>query len=118
MNITLPLPPSANRIWRMYRNIVVLSKEAREYKELAYWKAKEQGAKPIEGPVIMSGVFYFPNKRGDLSNRIKILEDAMEGACYLDDKQIQGIQWSKEIDKGNPRVEFSVHAVMEANDDD
>lgn len=112
MNLTLPLPPSANRYWRTTVRAgfphTYVSPEAKQYKALAYWTAKKQGAEPLDGEVIVRGTVYFPNRRGDLDNRTKILLDALEGVAYHDDKQVWGIQWSRETDKTNPRVELEI----------
>ena len=108
MNLILNLPPSANRAWRHTNGRTYMTREAKAYKELTYWKAKQQGAKPLEGPVILRGTIYFPNQRGDLSNRIKVLEDALQGAAYVNDSQVVRIDLSKAIDKKNPRVELEI----------
>ena len=112
MNLTLPFPPSANRYWRSKivnsRVSVYKTTEARAYQELAYWTAKQQGAKPLKGPVILRGTIFFPNKRGDLSNRIKVVEDALQGAAYVNDSQVVRIDLSKAIDKSDPRVELEI----------
>ena len=108
MNVILPLPPSANRLWRYANGRAYVTREARAYKELCYWTAKKQGANPLDGPVILRGTVYFGRKNGDLTNRIKILEDALEGACYHNDSQVVRIDLAKGYDKEQPRVELDV----------
>ena len=112
MKLVLPFPPSMNRLWRTTIRAgfahTYTSQEAKAYKELCFWTAKQQWAKVLTGDVIMRGTIYFPNKRGDLTNRIKILEDALEGACYENDRQVVRIDISRAIDKEDPRVELDI----------
>ena len=51
---------------------------------------------------------YRPRRVGDLDNRIKCLQDAMEGFAYDDDKQISSIFATRHDDKENPRVEVII----------
>ena len=112
MNLTLPFPPSSNRYWRSTVRAGFVrtykSKEAKEYSALAYWTAKQQCGDPLEGDVIVRGVIYFPDRRGDLDNRLKVLLDALEGAAYTNDKQVVRIDVAKDYDKERPRVELEV----------
>ena len=68
MNITLPVPPSANRYWRNFRGRMVVSAEARAYKEQAAWIAKAAGMEPVAGDVSVTLRVYRQAKRGDLDN--------------------------------------------------
>lgn len=106
--LTLPYPPSANRYWRTWRNRVVLSRDAREYKEQAWWEAKAQGVEPLAGEVAVTIHIYRPIKRGDLDNRLKVVIDALNGVAYGDDKQIIELHAFRHDDKQNPRVEIEV----------
>ena len=112
MKLTLPFPPSSNRYWRTTVRggwpHTYVSQEARQYRALAYWQARQRGAQPLDGEIRIKGVLYFPDRRGDLSNRIKVLEDALQGACYHDDKQLVELHWFRAIDKQNPRVEIEI----------
>ena len=108
MRLVLPLPPSANRYWRTGKGRTYVSREARAYKELAYFTALQQGARPLDGDVILRGTIYFPNRRGDLSNRVKIVEDSLQNACYHNDSQVVRIDFSRAIDKADPRVELDI----------
>lgn len=108
MKLTLPFPPSANRYWRVFRGRAVLSAEARKYKnDVRLVNAK---ARPIGDGVSVqwSAVAYFPDRRGDLSNRIKILEDALNGIAWDDDSQVEAISIVRGLDKKNPRIEIEV----------
>ncbi len=108
MTITLPYPPSANRHWRSCRGKVFVSAEAKAYKALAAQMARQQGMKLTERPVSFLVRVYRPQKSGDLTNRIKVLEDALEGVAYVNDKQIIESHAYRYGDKHNPRVEVTV----------
>jgi crossover junction endodeoxyribonuclease RusA len=113
IKLTLPYPPSANRYWRNYNGRMVVSDEARVYKELvAYeWLAQSHGADCLEGNVSLTLKVYRPRKSGDLSNRIKVLEDALNGLAYEDDSQVKELHAYRYDDKLNPRVEVEIEAV-------
>jgi len=112
MKLVLPFPPSANRYWRSTVRAGFVrtykSKEAKEYSTRAYWEARQQMQEPFTGEVVVRGTIYFPNKRGDLDNRLKVLLDSLEGAAYNNDSQIVRIDVSKDYDKADPRVELEI----------
>jgi len=112
--IILPIPISANRYWRNFRGRMVVSAEARAYKEEAAWIAKAAGAQIIAGDVSITLRVYRAAKRGDLDNAIKILLDSMQGVLYTDDSQIVRIVAERFDDKKNPRVEVEAHAILAA----
>jgi crossover junction endodeoxyribonuclease RusA len=106
---TLPYPPSANRYWRYVNNHPTVSKDAKEYKSAAGWAAVAAvGRTLLECPVILRVDVYRPRKSGDLGNRIKIVEDALNGVVWVDDSQIIELHARRFDDKANPRVEVTV----------
>lgn len=111
MTITLPMPVSANRYWRTFRGRMVVSAEAKAYKEQAGWLARAAGAELLTGDVSLTVRVYRPAKRGDLDNAIKILIDSMQGILYENDSQIVRIVAERYDDKHNPRVEVEAAAV-------
>lgn len=117
MKLTLPLPPSLNNA---YRNLKgkgrVLTRESREYKQRCAMLATGQGARVLDGDVVIAGTIYLPSRRRDLSNCIKLLEDALKGVCYHDDRQVSRLDLRRRYDKGNPRVEITVQADPEARE--
>lgn len=104
----LPYPPSSNRYWRKFRGIIVLSPEAREYKQRVAARFLAEGHKPVTGPVAYTAHVYRPQKSGDLGNRLKVLEDALNGIAWVDDKQVEELHAYRHEDKANPRVEVEV----------
>lgn len=88
----VPFPPSYNVYWRTNRKTCssYVSPEAKQYKTGAGWAAKGAGVQIIAAPtpVALKLDLYFPRDAGDASNRIKVLEDALSGIAYDDDKQV------------------------------
>jgi crossover junction endodeoxyribonuclease RusA len=110
IKLTLPYPPSSNRYWRHSKSgRPYVSEDAKAFKEEVYYAvptAIRQRLLTFE--LIVTFRFYRPRKSGDLSNRIKILEDAMQGVVYKDDKQIVEIHAFRFEDKAQPRVEVEI----------
>lgn len=113
ITLTLPLPPSANRYWRNVKGRTLKSREARDYALQVGWLCRGADITPITGDVSIEMMIYFPDKRGDLSNRIKVAEDALNGHVYADDKQVKRILAERHIDKQNPRIELRVMEITE-----
>lgn len=94
--ITLPYPPSTNRIWRSVRGRVVQSAEAREWKATAGWSARAAGWTLAVADVAVEIVLHprltlrgRPSaRRVDLDNAIKATMDALNGIAYEDDRQV------------------------------
>ena len=98
----LDYPPSANRYWRVFRGMVVKSKEAREYQKSV--ALRFAGRKPMRGNVIVSLNVFRPRKSGDLDNTVKVLLDALKKIAYVDDSQVVELHVWRNDDKFNPRV--------------
>jgi crossover junction endodeoxyribonuclease RusA len=109
MIVTLPLPPTANLYWRIWRGRAVMSNEARAYKMNASLAAKAQGLRPIiDAEVAVVLRIFRPARRGDLDNRIKVLLDALRGVAYRDDAQVAALYAVQAHDPENPRVEVEI----------
>lgn len=91
----------------------VLTARYRKGKESVYLLAVDQTKPPrpvfpLEA-VEVGLVFFVPDKRRrDPTNLLKGLLDALEGAVYSDDKQIEALAWRKALDRDNPRVEVTI----------
>jgi len=104
---TLPYPPSANRYWRVARNgRPYVSKETKLYKT-AVWSQMYMHD-PLEAEVYLIVDIYRPRKSGDLDNRLKVLQDALQNYAYIDDSQIVAIYARRHDDKECPRAEVFV----------
>jgi len=104
---TLPVPPSANRYWRVWNNRIVVTDEARAYKQEI--KYRFGNFAPILGDVCVNFTVFRPAKRGDLDNYQKLMFDALQGIAYANDNQIVEIHSFREDDKDNPRVELYIY---------
>lgn len=108
----LPYPPSANAYWRSIvikgSVRVLVSKDAKQYKERAGMIARRLFPTPLKGPIGIQLRVYRPEKRGDLSNRIKVLEDALSGIAYDDDSQIVEIRAYRHDSPRDGKVEVSI----------
>lgn len=108
MKATLPIPPSVNSYWRIFRNRILLSSEARSYKLRALMQLKTEGHRPLKGPIRVAMTVYRKQRRGDLDNFFKATFDALKGSAFLDDSQVVEIWARREDDPSNPRVVVQV----------
>lgn len=104
----LPMPPSANQYWRNINGKTLVSEEAKNYKEAVAALALRLGMQKLSGPVMLTIQVYRQQKSGDLSNRIKVIEDALIGIAYKDDKQIEQILAMRFESPRNPYIIISV----------
>jgi crossover junction endodeoxyribonuclease RusA len=115
VKLTLPYPPSTNRYWRVdRRGFAYLSTEARRYKVLVQNRVALAGvtAFPKDRAISLHIDVYRPQRSGDLSNRLKIVEDVLQGLAYEDDRQVVDIRLRRFDDKSNPRVEVEVREAL------
>ena len=103
--LVLPLPPSANRLWRNNR----VSPEYRAWKERAGWEARTQ----LIGVVGIRGAFVarieVPKSRRDLDNALKATLDMCQssGAVENDKNAVEIHMWlNPERDPLTVRVEL------------
>jgi Holliday junction resolvase RusA-like endonuclease len=89
ISLTLPLPPSANRIWRMWRGRMRKSDEYRAWKDAAAESVALQLAG--DGPLRHFTVaIMLPPTRIDPDNRVKPYLDALQaGGAIEDDKRLR-----------------------------
>lgn len=106
MRLSLPYPPSVNRIWRVFRNRIIKSAEGRAYAKQVATHA--QDAQPLDGPLSVSVTAYRPQRRGDLDNVLKAALDALNGVAWQDDSQVVELHALRLDDKHNPRLEVDV----------
>ena len=93
INLTLPWPPSVNRIWRSVGGRVLLSADGRAYRQTVAVAVVEQhgSGDPLTGRLSMAIRAYpVDRRRRDLDNLLKAVLDAIEhaGSVYENDSQI------------------------------
>ena len=119
MELVLSFPPSTNRMWRTTfrgaRPRTYKNPKAVSYAELVTLQAttqcREQGWAPTSQPTAVTMRFFFPSRAGDLSNRIKVVEDALNGIAWRDDKQTDEMHLFRKLDRARPRVEILVEVL-------
>jgi Holliday junction resolvase RusA-like endonuclease len=104
--LTLPWPPTGNLYWRKTRaGRIYPSNDAVAYKQAAALAALGQRCPRFLGPVALTLDFYPPDRRGDGDNRVKVLQDSLEGLAYANDRQVRRMAWElHEPDRADPRV--------------
>lgn len=86
VSLTLPYPPSANRIWRSVGGRNIKSAEYRQWLEAGHRAIAAQKPQRIDGAYRLSLVVNRPdNRRRDLSNVVKPLEDLLQAAGVIRD---------------------------------
>lgn len=110
VTLVLPEPPSANRYWRHARGRTYVSAEAEHYRgtvRAACIRARVRCI-PRAHAVALIVAWHRHAMRGDLGNRVKVLEDALQGWAYEDDAQITvGVQTRHEAPRRG-RVEVTI----------
>ncbi len=108
-NVSIPVPPSVNRYWMVAHNRVIVTPEARQYKqEIALLLGRYE---PLCGTVAVEFTVFRPRRAGDLDNYQKVMFDALNGLLWNDDKQVVEIHGYLADDKNNPRVELLVYEI-------
>lgn len=120
ISLTLPEPPSANRYWRTRvggrasRAFVqtYLSAEAKQFKADVETYCVLHGIRPIEGDVKISVVWHRAHAgRGDLGNRLKVVEDALQGWAYWNDSQVAKIEMARITAPGRAFIVVEVEPI-------
>ena len=122
MRLVLPYPVSANRYWRSFvpkgwtRAVVCLSSEAKSYRTECGWIARAAGFRTPTKAAIALDLMLVP-KNGvvmDLSNCLKVAEDALQGIVYENDRQVREInlRYGPADGKGALIVEVTVLAAV------
>jgi hypothetical protein len=112
--LVLPVPPSGNSAYRTYKGRVISSKEWRDYqndmKTFAMVKRIRKIAAPQE--IGLTIRWYREQQKGDLTNREKTVEDALQGTCYDNDAQVSRKMSSRfDVFNGPPRIEVQVDVI-------
>jgi crossover junction endodeoxyribonuclease RusA len=102
-------PPSLNKAYRSYRGRVILSAEARAFKETL---SQLKPAEKVLGKIHLEVKLTFPDKRKrDLDNYLKVLLDSMKHVFFEDDDQIYKLTVSKVIGAGKAETEIIINSL-------
>ncbi len=124
--LVLPVPPTSNHYWKpraLYNRskttwigTIYKTTEAKDYCHTVQVIALLTGFTPYATgvQVVFHMVWYRENMRGDLMNREKCLEDALQGVLYENDRQIKAKHTEWILDRAHPRVEVWVTPYDEA----
>lgn len=101
IEFTIPLEPVAwQRVKRSGTGVAYVPAKTRSFKTAFGLLAKRYAAKPLEGPLHLTAVFFlkapkkmpkgreYPDVRPDLDNYIKAIKDGGNGILWNDDGQI------------------------------
>jgi Holliday junction resolvase RusA-like endonuclease len=104
--LDLPMPPSANLIWRTARGRTYRSPDYAAWREQAGWLVK--GCKPVAGPVRVE-IAVSQKARGDIDNRIKPVLDVLVAGGLIagdDKKTVRSVYayWSPDVGLEGIRV--------------
>jgi Holliday junction resolvase RusA-like endonuclease len=69
--------------------------------------------RPLEGPVRLDVTFFTPHdpldeRTGDRDNYLKLVQDALEGFAFVNDRQVCDGTPRKVQDAANPRTEITI----------
>lgn len=116
--------PTSNHMYTIAkigkRTVPVIKKEAKDWYDLAAWRAKEWVQKTgwimpsKETPVVMNIWYFFKDhKYSDPGNLHKALGDFHHGIIVEDDKALLWRDQKVEVDRENPRIELEFEIVKE-----
>jgi len=116
ISLTLPWPPSVNRIWRCVGGRVLLSADGRAYRQAVAVAVLEQhgAGDPLTGRLSMVIEAYPPDRRRrDLDNLLKAILDSLEhtGSVYKNDSQIDHLSIRRMSVEKPGRAEVSIRQI-------
>lgn len=114
MILTLPYPISTNRLHKPNgRGGMMTTDEVKDYKKVVWVLAYMQHAEVLTGDLLMRMDIYRPQNAGDADNRIKLVQDSLNGIAYKDDKQISSLQINRFTRPSNPCVVVEIVQLAE-----
>ena len=106
------LVPSKSNCYRFAGKFMYKTKALKEYEESFLEQCVVYKDKNIEGNLRIQVTVYYPNRKSDIDNSLKVLLDMMQKVKAFDnDNKVAEIEIFKRLDKENPRVEFSITVV-------
>ena len=103
IELTLPMPPSANRLWRKSGARMHKSTQYTDWLRTAGYMAMAQHPEAITGPYRLSIQFMRPDKRKrDLDNRIKAINDLLQTIGVIEDDSDCEVVTARWVTSGEP----------------
>lgn len=114
--LAIPFPPvSGNHMWKRSGRSVYLVPKARDYyNQVAFTVRANSHAVNFSSALKVSMQVYPPDKRKrDLTNLLKVIEDALTKAgVWQDDSLVHDLAVKKMgVDKGCPRIEIHIETL-------
>jgi crossover junction endodeoxyribonuclease RusA len=106
--ITLPWPPSLNKLYRSTGSGIRITRDAIAYKNEVRTILRNKRVTLTTQPVSLTIHQYRPQKRGDIDNYSKLLLDSLQGYVYENDSQVNELHIFRHDDKRNPRVMLTI----------
>lgn len=114
IELTFPLEPRPQQRVRLGKCGNVYNPSGQDKDKLSFLARVFYKSEPIQGPLQLEIEFYLPLgkhkengwhfKKPDISNLIKLIEDALNGICYTDDCQIVKLLATKQYSKNTRTV--------------
>jgi Holliday junction resolvase RusA-like endonuclease len=116
IQLTLPLAPSVNALWRITGSRMYKTKVYKDWLEEAGWMVKQQTKDSIDGEYALHIRAKKTNKRRDLDNILKATSDLLVNLHIVeDDSQCVALaaEWAKEASE--PMV-VTIYAMSNSNE--
>jgi len=102
--------PSKSNLYRIGRKGLFKTPSLKKYEESFYWQLPAEWRNKNIGGIFEFHInVYYPSKRADLDNSLKVCLDLLQQTKTIkNDNNCCKIVAQKFIDKNNPRVEFDI----------
>lgn len=117
ITLTLPWPPSVNKLYAVVNGRKVLSAKGRDYTAEVVRSVARQTPLTFGRTRIAYTATAFPpdNRRRDLSNLVKVVEDALTKAgIWDDDSQVDDFRWIRGGPAKGGSVFVEIRSAMES----
>jgi Holliday junction resolvase RusA-like endonuclease len=118
LKLTLPIPPSINSSHFLNRRLKPETKKwMSTARTIATWECLKQKWKKTskEKIVLEIRLYWGSNRIQDCSNRVKVLEDSLQGVVFENDNMLLTRVMDFGVDAEKPRVELVIYKFEIAN---
>lgn len=104
--------PSKSNCYKVIPKGLIKSAALRKYEELFFWQCGTIRDKNIDTPFEIELDVFYPSKRSDLDNSLKIILDCLQRTKTIkNDNLCCKIVARKFIDKENPRIIIKIETI-------